>query len=366
MIFHPPVLALLLASALSSGLAVWASLFAAKLLRRWDLASGAEAQLRLERQTYLVSTVLAFMMVVELASLVLFVFNADRMAPMFVGAMCAVGVLNASVYGFPALLAKIAVFFAASLWLAVNHADGKGRDYPLIRIKYRLLLGVAPLVLLTAGLQLAYFLDIKADTITSCCGKMFTPEKKGLAGEMAGLGERAALWLLYGGLAVTAALGLLARIGGGGAATTNEAQAVSTMADIVAKTAAILRGLRRDPKLAMIAYGVASMAFFAIALAGIVSVISLYIYEHPHHHCPFCLLKREYGHFGFFLYAPLFTGAALGLSAGFLGALRRAATLEAELPALVRRFITVSMVSFGIFGVLTLWAVGSSKLVLFG
>ena len=49
MIFHPPVLALLLASALSSGLAVWASLFAVKLLRRWDLASGAEAQLWLER-----------------------------------------------------------------------------------------------------------------------------------------------------------------------------------------------------------------------------------------------------------------------------------------------------------------------------
>ena len=152
MIFHPPILALVLASALTCVLIVWASVFAVRLLRHWELSSGSEAQLQLERQTYLVSTLLAFVMTVELASLVLFVFNADRMAVMFVGAMCAVGTLNASTYGFPALLAKIAVFFAAGLWLAVNHADGKGRDYPLIRLKYKALLGVAPLVLV-AGIR---------------------------------------------------------------------------------------------------------------------------------------------------------------------------------------------------------------------
>ena len=339
MIFHPPILALILASALSSGLAVWASLFAVKLLGGWNLASGAEAQLRLERQTYLVSTVLAFVMVVELASLILFVFNADRMAPMFVGAMCAVGVLNASVYGFPALLAKIAVFFAASLWLAVNHADGLACDYPLIRVKYRLLLGLAPLVLLAAGLQLAYFLDIKADTITSCCGKLFTPDKAGLAGEMAGLKEGTALWLFYGGLALTLAAGAFARFYAGAAAW---------------------------GKRAFLAYGTASGAFFAVALAAIVSVISLYIYDHPHHHCPFCLLKREYGHFGFFLYAPLFAGTALGLAAGFLGLMRNMASLAAVLPALQRRFVAVSMGCFGTFGLMTVWAIAASKLVLFG
>ena len=136
---------------------------------------------------------MALVMIAELASLVLFVFNADRMSVMFVGAMCAVGTLNASVYGFPALLAKLGVFFAASLWLAVNHADSQGRDYPLIRVKYWLLLAVAPLVVLAAGLQLAYFLDLKADTITSCCSKLFAPEKPGLSGELTGLGERTAL-----------------------------------------------------------------------------------------------------------------------------------------------------------------------------
>ena len=38
--------------------------------------------------------------------------DADRMAALFVGAMCAVGTFGVNGYGFPALYMKIAVFFA--------------------------------------------------------------------------------------------------------------------------------------------------------------------------------------------------------------------------------------------------------------
>jgi hypothetical protein len=330
-IFHPPILALTLVSLLSAAAALWASVFAVELLRRWDLASGAQEQVLLERQTYLVSTVMALVLTAELASLVLFVFNADRMSVMFVGAMCAVGTLNASVFGFPALIAKLGVFFAAGLWLAVNHADNLGRDYPLIRMKYRLLLAVAPLVVLAAGLQLAYFLDLKADTITSCCGKMFAPDKQGLSSEIAGIGERTALFLLYGGL------GLLLAAGG---------------AALCWKRSFVL-------------YGAWSAAFFVIAIVAVVSVISLYVYEHPHHHCPFCLLKREYHYFGFALYAPLFAGTALGLSAGFLGFLRQPSSLGVSMPELLRRLTLVSMACFSIFGAIGAWVIWTSKLILF-
>ncbi len=46
------------------------------------------------------------------------------------------------------------------------------------------------------------------------------------------------------------------------------------------------------------------------AIAGIISFVSLYVYEHPHHHCPFCLLKAEYGYQGYWLYIPLFVATA--------------------------------------------------------
>jgi hypothetical protein len=96
-----------------------------------------------------------------------------------------------------------------------------------------------------------------------------------------------------------------------------------------------------------------------------VSVISLYIYEHPHHHCPFCVLKREYSYFGFLLYAPLFAGTSLGLSASLLGTTCRRPSLEAALPDILRRLVRISMVCFGVFGALALWSVVTSKLVLF-
>ena len=333
MIFHPPILALIVASMLTSAFLVWASVFAVRLLRQWDLASGAETQLSLERRTYLVSTVVAFALVSELASLVLFVFNADRMSVMFTGAMCAVGTLNASIYGFPALMAKIGVFFAAALWLTVHHADGKGRDYPFTRLKYKLILGLAPVVVLAAGLQLAYFLDLKPDTITSCCGKMFAPDRPSIAGEMAGLGEGAA-FLLFAGLGMTLALGAFAAWG-------------------------------VWQRVAVLAYGTASAAFYIVALAAIISVVSLYVYEHPHHHCPFCILKREYSYFGFALYAPLFAGTAFGVAASFLGGACGRPSLEGVLPGMLRRLVLMSMACFAMFGALAAWAMVTSKLVLF-
>ena len=66
------------------------------------------------------------------------------MSVMFVGAMCAVGTLNVNAYGFPALIAQMAVFFLAAVWLAVNHVDTRAPDYPLVRIKYGALLLLLP------------------------------------------------------------------------------------------------------------------------------------------------------------------------------------------------------------------------------
>jgi hypothetical protein len=113
-------------------------------------------------------------------------------------------------------------------------------------------------------------------------------------------------------------------------------------------------------------YGASSGAFFVIAIAAVISAISLYVYEHPNHHCPFCLLKREYRYFGFLLYAPLFAGTVLGLSAGFLGVLRQPSSLAPVMPALLRRLTVVSMACFSVFGAIAAWAIWASKLILFG
>lgn len=328
MILHPPVLALVLSSLLGAATLAWAASFALHLLRHWNLASGARRQIELERRTYLVATVLALVMLAQAFALPLMVFNADRTAPLLAGAMCAFGSFNASAYGFPALYAKIALFFAAVAWLALHQADTLADDYPLTRRKYALLLALLlPLALADAGLSLAYFLDLKADMLTSCCGTAFNPEKASLGADAAAWHPQWALATLFGTLAAGLLLGWLAD---------------------------------GRPRLAL-AYGVFSAAFLVVALGAVVSAVSIYVYESPHHHCPFCLLKREYGYFGFALYLPLFLGTACGLSAGALS-LRPPASLRAALPGLTRRLRRVSMAGLALFGLLCAAAVWHSAL----
>jgi hypothetical protein len=331
-IFQTPILALLLVATLASLVALWSGGFAIRVLWRWDLTNMSRAQLRMERATELVSTLFGFVMVAEVAALLLFVFNADRMASLFVGAMCAVGTLNVNAYGFPALYLKIAVAFAAVLWLILDRTDRRGRDYPLTRVKYAALLLIVPLVLADLGLELAYFLNMQTDVITSCCSKLFTPVNPGLSDEMASLAPATALWLLGGaGAAVALTGGLALRTG---------------------------RGVRL--------YALASAVLFALALAAIVAVISSYIYDHPNHHCPFCILKPEYGYYGYALYVPLFFGTAMGLGAGLLRPFRHVDSLQDALPALVRRQVVASIVAFALFGLAVLWAIWRSQLILFG
>ncbi len=332
MVVNPAIVALVIAALAASLLLVYSAGFGWHLLRHWDLASGNELQLNLERHTYLISTLVVLVLASESASLLLFIYNADRIAPLFVGAMCAVGTLNTSAFGFPALLLKVLLFFAASTWLVLHHLDTRGYDYPLTRVKYRMLLAIAPLVLAGAYLQIRFFLALDTDVITSCCGSLFGANRDALASELAGLPPLPAMILFYGVLGVTLAVGLAAR---------------------------------RWPW-ASYAYAVLSALSFAISLVAIVSFVSLYVYEHPHHHCPFCLLKAEYGYQGYLLYGPLFLATALGIGSGAVRWFARVPSLSAFAPGLALRLTNLSLGLFAFFVVWVLILTMRSGLVLLG
>lgn len=330
MIFQPAIIALLLASLVCVGLLLGSAPYAIDIIRHWNINSGSEKQLLLERRTYLLSTLLGFVFATQLVALLLFVFNADKMASMFVGAMCAVGTLNVNAFGFPALFAQIVVFFLAASWLVINHVDTRACDYPLVRIKYILLLALLPLLLVAAALQLRYFLGLKADVITSCCGSLFSEDAKGLSGDAAAAPPLPTMIALYATLALAAGAGFFYRLRQRGA------------------------------------YFVAlfSALAFVVAMAGILSFVSLYIYEHPHHHCPFCVLKPEYDYQGYWLYLPLFTGTAAGLGVGAIQPFARIASLTSIVPGVARKLATLAGAMWLLFAALASFMIVNSRLVL--
>jgi hypothetical protein len=330
MLFQPAIIALLLASLVGTMMVASSVPFAVRVLRRWDTASGSEDQLEMEKRTYLISTLLVVVLLSELASLILFVFNADRMASLFVGAMCAVGTLNVNDYGFPTLYLKIAVFFAAGAWLVLNHVDSRGFDYPLVRVKYGALMLLAPLMAVAAVVQLAYFLGLRADIIVSCCSTLFSGATQITSDKLAALPPELSL----AGLAMV--LGLV----------------------MVAGRRALVSGK------GAVVYAILSLVAFVVAMEAVISAISVYVYELPHHHCPFCILKGEYGHVGYALYVPLFAATVLGIGGGIAQPSARVASLAEAAPRIMRRCVGSSLAGFGLFAAVTLWLIWRSHLIL--
>lgn len=315
MILDAAVLALTGGSLLVCGSSVAAAGLGTHILAHWDLRSGSELQLRLERRTYLISTLLSLVMGIQVLSLFLFVYTADQLHELFVGVMCAAGSLNVNPYGYPALVLKLANSILCGLWLILSRTDQTSPDYPLLGPKYRMLRWMAGTLALEAVLQGSYFINMKPHLITSCCGALFGSEAQGLGGDLAGVAPEGAKVIFFVGLALVVRVGI---------------QVIAT--DSGARLFSLLSGL-----------------LLVWSLVSIVSYISVYFYELPTHHCPFCLLQAEYHHIGYVLYVPLLTAGICGLGVGLLDRYRGLPSLSERLPAIERRLALVSLTGYLLF-----------------
>ena len=98
-----------------------------------------------------------------------------------------------------------------------------------------------------------------------------------------------------------------------------------------------------------------SSTSFIIAIAALVSFFSLYFYELPTHHCPFCILQSQYGYVGYLLYGCLLGGTVAGLGVGALMPLRSRGSMAAVIPPLQRRLTAAALVLYGIFSLVVSW-----------
>jgi hypothetical protein len=317
MILQPAVIALLFICLVAASIVLYASFRGAMILSRWDMGSGSEEQLVLERSTYLISMGLSYVLAFEGGSLFLYIFTADALHPLFTGAMCAAGTLNVNRYGYPLLLLKLAGSILAGLWLIINFTDNRAYDYPLIRPKYALLLFLAPLFVAESILSVAYFVNLKGDVITSCCGSLFSAGGRGVASGMSAVPVKTAMTAFKGSLALTFTLGVLFLLG----------------------KAPGLGGL----------FSLAAGLTFPVSLMSLISFISLYVYELPTHHCPFCILQGGYGYVGYLLYASLITGVISGLGVGVLMPFRGVRSLERSLPVTQGRLTATCLISYFVF-----------------
>jgi hypothetical protein len=315
MMFHPGILALLLGSVLTTAMLCCCAYESARIIRNWDIRSGSELQLELERRTYLISLVMSYALGFELLSLFLFIYTADTVSSLFVGAMCAAGSLNVNGFGYPALILKIANFLLAGVWLIVNFTDNTACDYPLIRTKCGLLLCITPFLVAEAIVQGGYLIGLKPDIITSCCGTIFSTDAQTVMAELIGLPRLLAQAAFYISITTLLVLGLVF---------------------ILKEKGGYL-------------FFFSTLISFPISIVALISFISIYFYELPTHHCPFCILHPEYGYVGYLLYISLLVGTVCGLGVGALMPFRNNQSLSRSLPGIQKKLAKISILSLGSF-----------------
>lgn len=311
MILHPGILALLLGASISLLMLAAGAGVALKIARYWQPGRADELQLALERRSWLVATLVQWAVGFEALSLLLFLYTLDDLHPLFVGAMCATGTLNANPVGWHLLWIKLVLFLSGSLWWAANRLDLQVPDAPLTRPKFLALLFLLPLAAADLILMAVYFVGLEPEIITSCCGSLFSTAGHGVASELVALPVRPMIVAFYAASAAFGGLLLACRH---------------------------YRGWGWRTLLALAALG-----FGAVVLASVITFISIYYYQLPNHHCPFDLLQGHYHFIGYPLYLCLFGALLCGLMPQLLALLRPLPAFAGRLDAAERRWLNTGL-----------------------
>ncbi len=323
MILHPGVISLLVGSIVALSMLLYASGMGVRIISRWDINSTSSEQLSLERKTCLISTIMNYALGFYILSLFLFVYTADDLHMLFVGAMCATGSFNANPVGWKVLYLKILLFFLTSIWIAINRVDQRSEEYPLVKTKYTILLFIIPFAMFDIHLQFRYFMGLRPNIIVSCCGALFN-EGGGVASGLSSLPEGPMRWVFY----ITVTLFLL----------------VAGLSLVFERP--ILRYI----------HGTSSVMVFFVSIVSIISFISIHFYEIPTHHCPFDLLQGDYHYVGYAIYTTLFGGVLSGIIPAIFEIIKRD-SIEDTIREAQKRYTIGSIILIIIFTLISSWPI---------
>lgn len=244
------------------------------LLRKWNFKIFTTEQFILENRSYLVMTIIFFVMLLKVVLLPYFVYTIDNLSSLIPGAMCGAGVVKANEYGNPLLLLKIVILFLSGLWLSINSIDLKEKNYPYLKLKSWFFIFIFLLLSVEFVLDILYFTHIETDNPVSCCSVIFG-QTGGGNGLPFGLDIPKLLILFY----LLFALLVL-----------------TVLSDLIIMSL------------------FASLLFAAIAYYAVVYFFGTYIYELPTHQCPFCMLQDHYYYVGYLLWGLLLLGIFLTIN----------------------------------------------------
>ena len=256
------------------GLLLIAFIVSLKVLFKWDFESFTPFQFALERQSYLVTTIILFVFLLKFILVAYFIFTIYALSLLLPGAMCGAGVIKDNEYGSYLLILKLFILFLLTLWLFVHYYDMHTKNHQWFKHKSWLFSAVFILMILELVLDFGYFSHIDTHLPVSCCAALF--------GQLEGANP------LPFGLNIPLLLVLFYLL-------------------YILIVLTMMSGYT-------VLYMVTNVLFVFIAYYAVVYFFGTYIYQLPTHKCPFCMLQPEYYYIGYLLWGLLFMGTYIGLS----------------------------------------------------
>lgn len=279
MVLYPEVLAIEILDLIILFFAVIAFFLSFKIFKNWNFDSTAESQYRLEKQSFLASTIIKYIFALKVPLLIFFIFTLDKISTVLPGAMCAAGVVDATNYGTYLLILKVINIYIFAYWLVLNSEDMKHEEQPYTKLKFGVFLAAFFLLVIEIAIEWLMFNAIDVSKVVDCCGVIFSSTSSSYISTIFAIKTPLLLGVFYANFFAIALFYFLKN-----------------------------RYL----------FALSNTLFIITSLVTLISFFGIYIYELPTHHCPFCFLQRDYNYVGYLLYILLFVGTFFGLVIGLI------------------------------------------------
>ena len=173
MILNSYIITYLVCSALSLFLGLAAAINGFRIWKKWDIGSEADEQYRLEKQVYLIITVLSLGFFLRLLMVPLWFWTLHSMIISIPGAMCLVGVHNINApISYIASSLKLVLPALYGYWLILNMLDRQIATQPFIKQKLMFLTPLGVIILAETILDITFFFSTPPRQV-SCCTSLF-------------------------------------------------------------------------------------------------------------------------------------------------------------------------------------------------
>ncbi|MCX8182422.1 MAG: hypothetical protein N3D12_04830 [Candidatus Methanomethyliaceae archaeon] len=175
MIWTPLTAVMVILGAFGLALTLYTVPKAYKIGKRLSRAS-LEEKYGLEKEYYLLSTVVWVVLITRIVASVLFWATNESLIPLIPGAMCQFGVNQVGApYSWIDNGVKLIVLLVYGIWLSLDFLNRRVKGAPLIKALSRLFLLLVPILILDLAVDIGLYFTVSAVTVP-CCRVVFTAE----------------------------------------------------------------------------------------------------------------------------------------------------------------------------------------------